>query len=189
MGYRTNERGKFSEDFVASGEGLVAFGATLILAVQTHYGAAELLRGKRSAQTAATPNRPSSLITNAAKISPYKPPPAQPHEEIRGLIPAPRRLAAARPPQPRESGPASHPNTGPGAEGGGGWPMHATAQPWHAQDVRCRPQLLVAPAQRIPMTPAKHPRLFLASITSAQTLGAKTVLPGQSAQGTRRRDS
>ncbi len=21
----------------------------------------------------------------------------------------------------------------PGAEGGGGWPMHATAQPWHAE--------------------------------------------------------
>ena len=25
------------------------------------------------------------------------------------------------------------PHTGPGAEGGGGWPMHATAQPWHAE--------------------------------------------------------
>ena len=25
------------------------------------------------------------------------------------------------------------PPTGPGAEGGGGWPMHATAQPWHAE--------------------------------------------------------
>ena len=139
MGYRANERGKLSGDFVAAGDGLVAFGAVLILSVQTHYGAAESLRGKRSAQTAATPNRPSSLIINAAKISPYKPPPAQPHEEIRGLIPAPRRLAAARPPQPRESGPASHPNTGPGAEGGG-WPMHATAQPWHAKEGRRRPE-------------------------------------------------
>ena len=36
-GYRANERGKLSEDFVAAGDGLVAFGATLILAVQTHY--------------------------------------------------------------------------------------------------------------------------------------------------------
>ena len=27
----------------------------------------------------------------------------------------------------------AHPHTGPGAEGGGGWPMHATAQPWHAE--------------------------------------------------------
>ncbi|MCX5958025.1 MAG: hypothetical protein NTW51_16925 [Cyanobacteria bacterium] len=50
-----------------------------------------------------------------------------------GLTPTPRRLAAARPPQPRESGPARHPNTVPGAEGGGGWPMHATAQQWHAE--------------------------------------------------------
>jgi len=29
--------------------------------------------------------------------------------------------------------PCLHPHTGPGAEGGGGWPMHATAQPWHAE--------------------------------------------------------
>jgi len=27
----------------------------------------------------------------------------------------------------------AHPHTGPGAEGGGGWPMQATAQPWHAE--------------------------------------------------------
>ena len=39
----------------------------------------------------------------------------------------------ARPPQPRENSHACHPQTGPGAEGGGGWPMHATAQPWHAE--------------------------------------------------------
>jgi hypothetical protein len=38
-----------------------------------------------------------------------------------------------RPPQPRESGHARHPHTGHGAEGGGGWPMHATAQPWLAE--------------------------------------------------------
>jgi hypothetical protein len=37
------------------------------------------------------------------------------------------------PPQPRESSYAHHPNTGPGAEGGGGWPLQATAQPWHAE--------------------------------------------------------
>jgi hypothetical protein len=36
-------------------------------------------------------------------------------------------------PERRASSPALHPNTGPGAEGGGGWPMHATAQPWHAE--------------------------------------------------------
>jgi hypothetical protein len=36
MGYRGNERGNLSEDFVAAGDGLVAFGAGLILPVQTH---------------------------------------------------------------------------------------------------------------------------------------------------------
>jgi hypothetical protein len=39
----------------------------------------------------------------------------------------------ALPPQPRESSHALHPRIGPGAEGGGGWPMHATAQSWHAE--------------------------------------------------------
>ena len=39
----------------------------------------------------------------------------------------------------------AHPPTGPGAEGGGGWPMHATAQPWHAEG---RP--LATEALRIP---------------------------------------
>jgi hypothetical protein len=36
MGYRANERGKLYEDFVTAGDGLVAFGATFILPVQTH---------------------------------------------------------------------------------------------------------------------------------------------------------
>ena len=36
MGYRANERGKLSEDFVAAGDGLGAFGAALILPVQMH---------------------------------------------------------------------------------------------------------------------------------------------------------
>ena len=39
MGYRANERGKLSEDFVAAGDGLGAFGAALILPVQTHSAA------------------------------------------------------------------------------------------------------------------------------------------------------
>ena len=140
MGYRANERGKLSEDFVAAGDGLVAFGAVFILSVQTHYGAVESLRGRRSAQNPATPNGPICLITNAARFAPNRPTPAQSREEILGLTPTTRRLAAARPPQPRESGLASHPNTGPGAEGGGGWPMHATAKPWHVKDGRRRPE-------------------------------------------------
>ena len=38
MGYRANERGKLSEDLVAAGDGLGAFGAVLILPVQMHSG-------------------------------------------------------------------------------------------------------------------------------------------------------
>jgi hypothetical protein len=36
MGYRANERCKLSENFVAAGDELVAFGAALILPIQTH---------------------------------------------------------------------------------------------------------------------------------------------------------
>ena len=46
MGYRANERGKLSEDFVAAGDGLVAFGAALILPVQTHCGAGRVAAGQ-----------------------------------------------------------------------------------------------------------------------------------------------
>ena len=63
--------------------------------------------------------------------------------------PSPSARANARPPQPRESGPAFHPQiTGPRAEGGGGWPMQATAQPWHAEG---RP--LPTGALRVPTEP------------------------------------
>ena len=47
--------------------------------------------------------------------------------------PEPMHGATARPPQPREGSPARHLTTGPGVEGGGGWPMHTTAQPSHAE--------------------------------------------------------
>ena len=46
MGYRANERGKLSEDFVAAGDGLVAFGADLILPVQTHCVAGRAAAGQ-----------------------------------------------------------------------------------------------------------------------------------------------
>jgi hypothetical protein len=46
MGYRANERGKLSEDFVAAGDGLVAFGAAFILPVQTHYGIGKCATGQ-----------------------------------------------------------------------------------------------------------------------------------------------
>jgi hypothetical protein len=47
MGYRANERGKLSEDFVAAGDGLAAF----ILTVQTHCETAERLQGNGSMQS------------------------------------------------------------------------------------------------------------------------------------------
>jgi len=46
MGYRANKRGKLPEDFVAAGDGLVAFGAVFILPVQTHYGEARAALGQ-----------------------------------------------------------------------------------------------------------------------------------------------
>ena len=46
MSYRANERGKLSENFVAAGDGLVAFGAALILPVQTHYEAGRAAAGQ-----------------------------------------------------------------------------------------------------------------------------------------------
>ena len=51
----------------------------------------------------------------------------QPREEAWGNASPHYRLADAPPPQPRESRCAHHLHTGPGAEGGGGWPMHVTA--------------------------------------------------------------
>jgi hypothetical protein len=45
-GYRANERGKLFEDFVAAGDGLVAFGATFILPVQTHCRAGRTAAGQ-----------------------------------------------------------------------------------------------------------------------------------------------
>ena len=46
MGYRANERGKLSEDFVAPGDGLAPFGAALILPVQTHCVAGRVAAGR-----------------------------------------------------------------------------------------------------------------------------------------------
>ncbi|MFM9101941.1 MAG: hypothetical protein ACKOPS_11675, partial [Cyanobium sp.] len=45
-GYRANERGKLSEDFVAAGDGLVAFGAALILPVQMHLATGRAAAGQ-----------------------------------------------------------------------------------------------------------------------------------------------
>ena len=106
------------------------------------------------------PKQAKQLDNQCSLIQPNKPPPAQPREGILGLTPTPRRLAAALPPQPRESGPARHPNTGPGAEGGGGWPMHATAQPWHADRLPSPTgalRRLLSPRERRGTRPAERP--------------------------------
>ena len=81
---------------------------------------AEPLQHNGSVQSGAVGNGPALLISEANRFGPNRPAPAQPREQIWGIAPAPCRWPAAKPPQPRESDPARHPNTGPGAEGGGG---------------------------------------------------------------------
>jgi hypothetical protein len=46
MGYRANERGKLSGNSVAAGDGLVAFGAALILPVQSHWAVGRATAGQ-----------------------------------------------------------------------------------------------------------------------------------------------
>ncbi len=46
MTYRANERSRLSRDFVAAGDGLGAFGAALILPVQTHLEAGRVAAGQ-----------------------------------------------------------------------------------------------------------------------------------------------
>jgi hypothetical protein len=46
MGYRANERGKLSEDFIAAGDGLVAFGVAFILPAQMHSAAGRAAAGQ-----------------------------------------------------------------------------------------------------------------------------------------------
>jgi len=66
------------------------------------------MRGRRSAQDAATPNRPSSLIDNAARFAPNQPTPAQSREEIWG---PPQHPAGWQPPGHRSRGRATLPVT------------------------------------------------------------------------------
>ena len=100
MGYRANERDKLSEDFVAAGDGLVAFGAAFILPVQTHYGI-----GKRAAEQwiyAKLEHAQAGLEADKQpqQIQPWRP--NRPREGTWGITPAPSTRVRARPPQPRE---------------------------------------------------------------------------------------
>jgi hypothetical protein len=58
---------------------------------------------------------------------------AQPREETWSLTPSPAGWQRLRHRSRGKAALPATPQTGPGAEGGGGWPMHATAQPWHAE--------------------------------------------------------
>jgi hypothetical protein len=94
---------------------------------------AERLRGNGSAQKLVMPVGLGELISKATRFSVECPAGRAAARGNLGQHPSPMHGTTARPPQPRESSHGRHPHTGPGAEGGGGWPMHATAQPWHAE--------------------------------------------------------
>jgi hypothetical protein len=96
-------------------------------------GEPEPLLDNGSDQSKSIHSGPGSLMIKTIRSGSNRPAPVQPREQTWGITPSPCPRPAPKPPQPRESGYAHHPNTGPGAEGGGGWPMHATAQPWHAE--------------------------------------------------------
>ena len=122
-----------SGNWITAGDGLVAFGAALILAVQTHWMTSRTPAGQWIYAKPRHARKDLQLISRPARFSTECP---ASRAAARGNLepsPSPSTRAKARPPQPRESSSACHPNTGPGAEGGGGWPMHATAQPWHAE--------------------------------------------------------
>ena len=123
-----------SGNWITAGDGLGAFGAALILAVQTHSEAGRVAVGQWIYAKPGHARRDLQLISSPTRFSSEYP---TGRAAARGdLEPStsPSARANARPPQPRGSGPAFHPQiTGPRAEGGGGWPMQATAQPWHAE--------------------------------------------------------
>lgn len=60
---------------------------------------------------------PGLLISKANRFGPNRPAPAQPREQTWGIAPAPYRRPSATPPQPRESGPAGHPQRRPQSGG------------------------------------------------------------------------
>ena len=89
--------------------------------------------------------------------------PIWPRSRARQPAASPQPYRGGQVPGHRSRGRAAmpaHPHTGPGAEGGGGWPMHATAQPWHAEG---RPlptgalRRLLSPRERPGTPPAARP--------------------------------
>jgi hypothetical protein len=134
-----------SGDKVAAGDGLGAFGAALILPVQTNSRLGRTAAGQWIQAKQSHPQAGLNIYKGNDQIRPQTINRPRSRARQSWAHPSPYRLTGALPPQPRESSPACHPSTGPGAEGGGGWPMHATAQPWHAEG---RPSSSAAPRQR-----------------------------------------
>jgi hypothetical protein len=78
---------------------------------------AEPLRHNGSMQSGAMGSGPGLLISKANKFGLNRPAPTQPREQTWGITPAPCRWPAAKPPQPRESGYAYHPQHRPRSGG------------------------------------------------------------------------
>ena len=108
MGYRANERGKLSEDFVAAGDGLVAFGAVFILAVQTHYGAAGSVAGQAICPSRSHPQQAKQLDNQCSQIRSESTCAAQSREGNWG---PPQNSAGWQPPGHRSRGRAALPTT------------------------------------------------------------------------------
>ena len=66
----------------------------------------------------------------------------------------------------------STPHTGPGAEGGGGWPMHATSQPWHAEGRPPPNGALPVLAELLARLTSASPTLWRRAIKADWRLGA-----------------
>ncbi len=122
---------------------------------------ADGLQGNGSAQSKAMHGGTWSLISKADRFSTECPAGRAAARGHLGHCPSPcnRRMPGHRS-RGRTALPATYHHTGPGAEGGGGWPMHATAQPWHAEGrplptgaLRC----LLSPRERRGAPPAARP--------------------------------
>jgi hypothetical protein len=122
-----------SGNWITAGDGLGAFGAALILAVQVHLWASRAAAGQWIYAKPGHSERDLQLISSSTRFGSEFPAGRAAARENFRPSPSSSTRAKAQPPQSRKDSHACNPHTGPGAEGGGGWPMHATAQPWHAE--------------------------------------------------------
>ena len=80
-------------------------------------GEPEPLLDNGSDQSKSIRSGPGSLMIKTIRSGPNRPAPAQPREQTWGITPSPCPRPAATPPQPRESGPARHPQHRPRSGG------------------------------------------------------------------------